>query len=81
MVKSDDMAGQLLAGEKERWSAYLSWRQFTWLYFFSFMSWNRDLVARGGMMGRLGGVRCPERTWGFLHDEADDSEINGRSPR
>lgn len=38
--------------------------------------WNRDLVARGGMTGMLGDVRCLERTEGFLHDETDDSEIN-----
>ena len=38
MVRSDDMAGQLPAGETVRWSAYPSWRQFTWLYFLSLMS-------------------------------------------
>lgn len=38
MVKSDDMAGQLQAGETERWSAYPSWGQFAWLYFLSLMS-------------------------------------------
>jgi len=38
MVKSNEMAGHLLAGETVRWSAYPSWRQFTWLYFLSLMS-------------------------------------------
>ena len=38
MVRSDDMTGQLLAGETGRWSAYPSWRQFTWLYLLSIMS-------------------------------------------
>ena len=52
MVRSDDMAGQLLAGETERWSAYPSWRQFTWLYFFSLMSGLRGwLFLRFGVSG------------------------------
>ena len=38
MVRSDEMAGQLQARETERWSAYPSWRQFTWLYFLSLMA-------------------------------------------
>lgn len=45
MVRSDDMAGQLPAGETERWSAYPSWKQFTWLYFLSLMS-----GMRGGLL-------------------------------
>lgn len=49
MVRSDDMAGQLPTGETERWSAYPSWRQFTWLYFLSLMS-----GLRGGLILRLG---------------------------
>jgi hypothetical protein len=42
----------MLAGETERWTAYPSWRQFTWLYFFSLMAglggW---LFLRFGMSG------------------------------
>jgi membrane protein YdbS with pleckstrin-like domain len=38
MVRSDDIAGRLMAGETERWRAYPSWRQFTWLYFLSLMA-------------------------------------------
>jgi len=38
MVRSDEVAGQLLAGETVRWSAYPSWKQFMWLYFLSLMS-------------------------------------------
>ena len=45
MVRSEDMAKQLLAGETERWSAYPSWKQFTWLYFLSLMS-----GLRGGLL-------------------------------
>lgn len=44
MVRSNDIAGQLLAGETVRWSAYPSWKQFTWLYFLSLMS-----GLRGGL--------------------------------
>ena len=44
MVRSDDGTGQLLAGETERWSAYPSWKQFTWLYFLSLVS-----GLRGGL--------------------------------
>ena len=52
MVKSDDMAGQLLAGETVRWSAYPSWCQFTWLYFLSLMADLRGwLVLRFGVSG------------------------------
>jgi hypothetical protein len=61
----------MLAGETERWTAHLSWRQFAWLYFcgkvivslhrFIGMAWPCDLVAHGGMTGLLGDVRCPER--------------------
>jgi membrane protein YdbS with pleckstrin-like domain len=49
MVKSDDMAGQLLAEETGRWSAYPSWRQFAWLYFLSLVS-----VLRGWLFLRFG---------------------------
>lgn len=46
------MAGQLLAGERERWSAYPSWRQFTWLYFLSLVSGLRGwLFLRFGVSG------------------------------
>jgi hypothetical protein len=38
MVRLDDMADQLPAGETVRWSGYPSWRQFTWLYFLSLMA-------------------------------------------
>lgn len=38
MVRSDDMADSWSAGETVRWSAYPSWRQFTWLYFLSLMA-------------------------------------------
>ena len=38
MVRSDDTAGQLMAGETEKWSAYPSWRQFMWLYLLSLLS-------------------------------------------
>ena len=52
MVGSDDRAGQLPAGETERWSAYPSWRQFTWLYFFSLMACLRGwLPLRFGVSG------------------------------
>lgn len=52
MVRSDDMAGQLQAGETERWSAYPSWSQFTWLYFLSLMSGFRGwLFLRFGVSG------------------------------
>lgn len=52
MVKSDDMTGPLLAGETERWSAYPSWRQFTWLYFLSLLSGFRGwLFLRFGVSG------------------------------
>ena len=44
MVRSDDRTGRLLAGETERWSAYPSWKQFTWLYFLSLVS-----GLRGGL--------------------------------
>ena len=44
MVRSDDMAGQLSTGETERWSAYPSWGQFTWLYFFSLMAGLRGWI-------------------------------------
>jgi len=52
MVKSDEMAGQPLAGETVRWTAYPSWRQFTWLYFLSLMVGLRGwLVLRFGVSG------------------------------
>src|SRR3990167_4192382 len=44
MIRSDDMAGQLMAGETERWRAHPSWRQFTWLYFLSLMAGLRGLA-------------------------------------
>jgi membrane protein YdbS with pleckstrin-like domain len=52
MVRSDDMAGQLLAGETVRWSACPSWRQFTWLYFLSLIAGLRGwLNLRFGVSG------------------------------
>lgn len=46
------MAGRLLAEERERWSAYPSWRQFTWLYFFSLMAGLRGWIfLRFGVSG------------------------------
>ena len=52
MVKSDEMTGQPLAGETVRWTAYPSWRQFTWLYFLSLMVGLRGwLVLRFGVSG------------------------------
>jgi uncharacterized membrane protein YdbT with pleckstrin-like domain len=59
MVSSDDMAGQLLAGETERWSAYPSWSQFTWLYFLSLLSGFRGWIfllfgVSGGEMWLVG---------------------------
>jgi len=52
MVKSDEMAGQLPAGETVRWTAYPSWRQFTWLYSLSLMAGLRGwLVLRFGVSG------------------------------
>jgi uncharacterized membrane protein YdbT with pleckstrin-like domain len=52
MVRSEDMARQLLAGEIQRWSAYPSWRQFMWLYFLSLMSALRGwLSLRYGVSG------------------------------
>ena len=57
MVKSDDMAGRLPDGETQRWSAYPSWRQFTWLYFVSLMSGLRGwLILRLGVSGGEGWV-------------------------
>jgi len=47
MVRSDDMAGQTMAGETERWTAYPSWRQFTWLYFLSLMAGLRGWLFLG----------------------------------
>ncbi|OGW50984.1 MAG: hypothetical protein A2V62_09765 [Nitrospirae bacterium RBG_19FT_COMBO_58_9] len=52
MVRLDNMTGQSLAGETERWSAYPSWNQFTWLYFFSLMAGLRGwFFLRLGMSG------------------------------
>lgn len=52
MVGSDDMAGQLLAGETERWRSYPSWSQFTWLYFLSLLAGLRGwLFLRFGVSG------------------------------
>ena len=52
MVKSDEIAGQLPAGETERWSAYPSWRQFTWLYFLSLVAGLRGwFFLRFGVSG------------------------------
>ena len=52
MVRSDEVAGQPLAGETVRWSAYPSWRQFMWLYFLSLMSGLRGgLYLWVGVMG------------------------------
>jgi membrane protein YdbS with pleckstrin-like domain len=52
MVRSDDMAEQPPAGETDRWSAYPSWRQFTWLYFFSLMAGLRGWIfLRFGVIG------------------------------
>ena len=52
MDKSDEMAGQPVAGETVRWTAYPSWRQFTWLYFLSLMVGLRGwLVLRFGVSG------------------------------
>jgi membrane protein YdbS with pleckstrin-like domain len=52
MIKSDEMAGQMLAGEMVRWTAYPSWRQFTWLYFLSLVVALRGwVVLRFGMSG------------------------------
>lgn len=52
MVRWDDMAGQLQAGETVRWSAYPSWGQFTWLYFFSLMAGLRGwLFLQFGVSG------------------------------
>ena len=46
------MAGQLLAGEVERWSAYPSWKQFTWLYLLCLVSGLRGwLFLRFGVSG------------------------------
>jgi hypothetical protein len=57
MVKSDDMTGRLPVGETERWSAYPSWRQFTWLYFLSLMSGFRGwLILRLGVSGGEGWI-------------------------
>jgi hypothetical protein len=39
------MAGQPPTGETEKWSAYPSWKQFTWLYFLSLVS-----GLRGGLL-------------------------------
>lgn len=45
----------MLAGETERWTAYPSWRRFTWLYFLTLMSGLRGwLFLRFGVSG--GGV-------------------------
>jgi hypothetical protein len=42
----------MLAGETERWTAYPSWRQFTWLYFLSLVAGLRGwLFLRFGMSG------------------------------
>lgn len=52
MVRSDEMTGQLPAGERERWSAYPSWRQFTWLYFLSLVAGLRGwFFLRFGVSG------------------------------
>jgi hypothetical protein len=57
MVRLDDMAGRLSAGETEKWSSYPSWRQFTWLYFLSLMSGLRGwLILRIGVSGGEGWV-------------------------
>ena len=46
------MAGQLRAEEREKWSAYPSWSQFTWLYFLSLLSGLRGwLFLRFGVSG------------------------------
>ena len=52
MVRSDDMAEPLQAGEIVRWSAYPSWRQFAWLYFLSLMAGLRGWIfLRFGVSG------------------------------